>query len=145
MCLYENYPGLRFHIEKANEINEKYYKEYPEFRIRFQPNFTWSSDGLYINRIGIRATNSMCNLKKENRAEVLEAYGFTLEKDINASVPRMTLSLNMGKWIDEITTIDFSKREENSDKAIVVVKEKGYDIKDNSVRLLKLYKQFIEG
>lgn len=52
---------------------------------------------------------------------------------------------DMGKWIDEITTIDFSKREENSDKAIVVVKEKGYDIKDNSVRLLKLYKQFIEG
>ena len=105
LCLYENYPGLRFHIEKANEINEKYYKEYPEFRIRFQPNFTWSSDGLYINRIGIRATNSMCNLKKENRAEVLEAYGFTLEKDINASVPRMTLSLNMGHWIDEGTDI----------------------------------------
>lgn len=28
-------------------------------------------------------------------------YGFTLEKDINASVPRMTLSLNMGHWVDE--------------------------------------------
>ena len=37
LCLYENYPGLRFHIEKANEINENYYKDYPEFRIRFQP------------------------------------------------------------------------------------------------------------
>lgn len=105
LCLYENYPGLRFHIEKANEINEKFYKDYPEFRIRFQPNFTWSSDDLYINRIGIRATNSMCNLKKESRAEVLKAYGFTLEKDINASVPRMTLSLNMGQWIDEGTDI----------------------------------------
>jgi hypothetical protein len=86
---------------KANEINEKYYKDYPEFRIRFQPNFTWSDDGLYVGSIGIRATNSLTNLKKENRKEVLKEYGFSLEKDINASVPRMTLSLNSGHWIDE--------------------------------------------
>ena len=101
LCLYENYPGLRFHIMKSNEINEKYYKNYPEFRIRFQPNFTWSDDGLYVSGIGIRATNSMTNLKKEHRKDVLNEYGFTLEKDINASVPRMTLSLNSGHWIDE--------------------------------------------
>ena len=104
LCLYENYPGLRFHIEKANEINEKYYIDYPEFRIRFQPNFTWHDD-LYVSRIGIRATNSMVNMKKEDRAEILKAYGFSLEKDINASVPRMTLSLNMGHWVDEGTDI----------------------------------------
>ena len=101
LCLYENYPGLRFHILKANEINERYYKDYPEFRIRFQPNFTWSDDGLYVSGIGIRATNSMTNLKKEHRKDVLNEYGFTLEKDINASVPRITLSLNSGHWIDE--------------------------------------------
>ncbi len=101
LCLYENYPGLRFHIIKANEINERYYKDYPEFRIRFQPNFTWSDDGLYVSGIGIRATNSMISLKKDKRAEILKAYGFILEKDINASVPRITLSLNTGKWIDE--------------------------------------------
>ena len=101
LCLYENYPGLRFHIMKSNEINEKYYKNYPEFRIRFQPKFTWSDDGLYVSGIGIRATNSMTNLKKEDRKAVLNAYGFTLEKDINASVPRMTLSLNSDHWIDE--------------------------------------------
>lgn len=101
LCLYENYPALRFHIVKTNEINEKYYKDYPEFRIRFQPNFTWSEDELYVSGIGIRATNSLTNLKKENRKEVLKEYGFILEKDINASVPRMTLSLNSGHWIDE--------------------------------------------
>lgn len=101
LCLYENYPGLKFHIVKANEINEKYYKDYPEFRIRFQPNFTWSDDGMYVSGIGIRATNSMVNIKKENRTEILNEYGLTLEKDINASVPRMTLSLNSGHWIDE--------------------------------------------
>ena len=101
LCLYENYPALRFHIVKANEINEKYYKDYPEFRIRFQPKFKWSDDGLYVSGIGIRATNSLTNLKKENRKEVLKEYGFILEKDINASVPRMTLSLNSDHWIDE--------------------------------------------
>ncbi len=101
LCLYENYPALRFHIVKANEINEKYYKDYPEFRIRFQPKFKWSDDGLYVSGIGIRATNSLTNLKKENRKEVLKEYGFILEKDINASVPRITLSLNSGHWIDE--------------------------------------------
>ena len=105
LCIYENYPGLRFHIEKANEINEKYYRNYPEFRIRFEPNFTWSDDDLYVSRIGIRATNSMVNTKKDNRKEILKAYGLTLEKDINASVPRMTLSLNMGRWEDESTDI----------------------------------------
>ena len=101
LCLYENYPALRFHIVKTNEINEKYYKDYPEFRIRFQPNFTWSDDGLYVSGIGIRATNSLTNLKKENRKEILKEYGFVLEKDINASVPRITLSLNSRHWIDE--------------------------------------------
>ena len=58
-----------------------------------------------MSRIGIRATNSLCNLKKEHRSAVLDAYGFTLEKNINASVPRMTLSLNMGHWIEENTDI----------------------------------------
>ena len=101
LCLYENYPGFRFYIIKANEINEKCYKEYPEFRIRFQPHFTWDGAGLCVNRIGIRATNSMINTKKEARKEVLKSYGLTLEKDVNASVPRITLSLNSGHWIDE--------------------------------------------
>ena len=105
LCLYENYPGLKFHIVKANEINEKYYKNYHEFRIRFEPKFSWSSDDLYVNGIGIRATNSMTNMKKADREAILKQYGFALEKDINASVPRMTLSLNMGKWVDESTDI----------------------------------------
>jgi hypothetical protein len=43
----------------------------------------------------------MNNVKKEDRPKILEKYGFALEKDINASVPRMTLSLNTGHWIGE--------------------------------------------
>lgn len=105
LCLYENYPGFRFYIIKANEINEKYYAEYPDFRIRFQPHFTWSDDELYVKKIGIRATNRMTNIKKEERWKVLKEYGLILEKDINASVPRMTLSLNAGEWIEETEDI----------------------------------------
>lgn len=101
LCLYENYLGLAFFTEKANEINETYYKDYPELQIKFMPHFTWSKNGKYVKGIGIRATNSLTNVKKSDRGLVLEAYGINLEKDINASVPRMTLSLNSGKWIDE--------------------------------------------
>ncbi len=100
-CLYMNYPGLRFYIDKANEINKTYYHDYPELSIRFQPSFTWSEDGTCVKGIGIRATNSMANTKKDDRQEILNQYGFTLKKDVNASVPRMTLSLNSGHWIDE--------------------------------------------
>ncbi len=105
LCLFENYPPLKFHILKADEINERFYSNYPEFRIRFSPTFTWSKDDKYIKSIGIRATNSMVNIKKEDRKKILQSYGFTLEKDINASVPRMTLSLNSGKWIPETEDI----------------------------------------
>ena len=101
LCLYENYPGLRFHIMKANEINSLYYKDYPEFRVRFQPKFEWSVDGSYVKRIGVRATNSITNTKKADRVNILNNHGLTLEKDINASVPRMTLSLNSSHWMDE--------------------------------------------
>ncbi len=101
LCLYANYPGLWFSIMKANEINDTYYRDYPEFRIRFQPNFTWNSKNTMVTKIGIRATNSMTNIKKEDREAILKQYGFTLKKDINASVPRMTLSFNSGRWIDE--------------------------------------------
>ena len=105
LCLYENYPGLQFHTEKANEINKRYYKDYPEFRIQFEPGFSWSDDDSYVSGIGIRATNSMVNIKKELRSKILEAYGLDLEYDINASVPRMTASLNAGHWIDESVDI----------------------------------------
>lgn len=42
LCLYENYPWLAFFTEKANEINENYYRDYPELQIKFMPRFTWS-------------------------------------------------------------------------------------------------------
>lgn len=101
-CLYENYPALRFFIDKSNEINKMCYEEeYQDFRIKFEPKFHWSSGDTYVSGIGIRATNSWTNTKKADRQAVLDDYGLKLCKDINASVPRMTLSLNTGAWVDE--------------------------------------------
>lgn len=101
-CLYENYPALRFFINKANEINKMCYEEEcQDFKIKFEPKFHWSSGDTYVSGIGIRATNSWTNTKKADRQAVLDDYGLKLCKDINASVPRMTLSLNTGAWVDE--------------------------------------------
>ena len=89
----------------ADVINEKYYKDYPEFRIRFQPNFTWSKGGKWIRKIGLRASNELCNLETKEREEKLKQYGFNGKKDVKSSVPRLTLALNSGVWIDEETDI----------------------------------------
>ena len=72
-CLYHNYPEFLLHQQIVDKINE-YYKDYPEFFLRFVPHFTWSKDA--VVRIGIRVTNSLCNTKKEDRASILEQYGF---------------------------------------------------------------------
>ena len=98
-CLYKNYPELEFHQMKADEINERFYKDYPEFKLRFRPHFTWKKNT--VVRIGIRLTNEFCNKTKEERKELLDKYGFRLAKDVKSSVPRLTLSINKGEWIDE--------------------------------------------
>ena len=109
--LYENYPRLSYYQELADEINEKYYIEYPELSLRFIPNFTWSKDGKAVRKIGIRCTNSLVSAKKSKdgnssydglyKEDILKQYGFNLEKDIKSSIPRLTLSINLGGWIDE--------------------------------------------
>ena len=98
-CLYTNYPELKFYQAKADEINDRFYENYPEFKIRFKPHFTWK--GNQVIKIGIRAANSFCSKPKEERDELLKEYGFHLKKDVKSSVPRLTLSINEGRWIDE--------------------------------------------
>lgn len=98
-CLYENYPELLFHQTKADEINDRFYKEYPEFKLSFVPHFTWKKNT--VVKIGIRLTNEFCSKTKEERKELLDKYGFHLSKDVRSSVPRLTLSINKGEWINE--------------------------------------------
>lgn len=98
-CLYLNYPELALYQAKADEINEIFYKDYPEFRLRFRPHFTWQNNK--VVKIGIRLSNEFCNKKKAERKTLLKQYGFHLEHDVRSSVPRLTLSINRGRWVDE--------------------------------------------
>ena len=92
------------------EINRTYYADQPNLQISFEPNITWSS-GSMVTRIGIRATNSFCNAKKEKdnhpgyrghyKQDVLDMYRLVFEKDVKSSVPRLTASINAGRWIPE--------------------------------------------
>ena len=98
-CLYKNYPELEFLQIKVDEMNKNFYEDYPELQLRFRPRYTWK--GNKVVRIGIRLTNEYCCKKREERKELLKQYGFHLEKDVRSSVPRLTLSINKGHWIDE--------------------------------------------
>lgn len=102
-CLHRNYPMFSFYQMKIQEINEKYYKNYPQFEFRFEPKFTWGKGKIIKKVVGIsiRATNAYDNKPKEDRPEILNSYGMVLQRDIKSSVPRLTKSLNEGKWVDD--------------------------------------------
>lgn len=109
--LYRNYPDLGYYQELADEINATYYADYPEMAISFTPSYTWNKGNKAIIKIGIRATNELVAAKKDKdgnenfygvyKEDILSEYGLTLEKDVTSSVPRITLSLNIGKWVPE--------------------------------------------
>ena len=100
-CLEQNYINFRFIKEKVDEMNERFYSDDINFSIRFKTNYDWNKKGTMVVGIGIRATNSYCNLEKSVRKKLLKEMGFNLEKDVRSSVPRLTLSLNSGHWINE--------------------------------------------
>ena len=109
--LYKNYPQLAHYQQLADYLNETYYADDPHMAISFTPHFTWSKSNKYIRKISIRATNAFVAAKKEKtdddnfhgyyRDDILNEHGLNLEKDVNSSVPRITRSLNTGKWISE--------------------------------------------
>jgi hypothetical protein len=109
--LYQNYPYLAYYQELADIINETYYADHPELSISFTPNYTWNKGNKAITKIGIRATNELVSAKREKddnenfygayKEDILNKYGLNLEKDVTSSIPRITLSLNVGQWIKE--------------------------------------------
>lgn len=100
-CLEENYINFRFIKDKVDEMNERFYGEDVYFSIKFKTHYEWNSDYTVVKGIGIRATNSYCNLEKSEREKLLKQMGFNLMKDVKSSVPRLTLSLNSKHWVDE--------------------------------------------
>ena len=94
-----------------DEINNTYYTDYPDLQISFEPRFTWNRKNTMVTKIGIRATNGYCNAKKDKdnnpnfygyyKQDVLDKFSLVFEKDVKSSVPRLTASINSGKWIAE--------------------------------------------
>lgn len=113
--LHQRYPDLKKYQEIADEINEKYYADYPEFKVRFELNFTWDKEKNAVQGIRLRATNSSVsasnseehgeNFHRLIKKELLEKHGLNLSKDVKSSVPRITLSLNQHYWEKESTDI----------------------------------------
>lgn len=110
--LYQNYPYLSYYQEMADKINDTYYVDCPEMAVNFTPNFTWNKGNKAITKIGIRATNILVSAKKDKddnnekykgyyKEDILTKYKLNLDKDVKSSVPRITLSLNTGRWVEE--------------------------------------------
>ena len=93
------------------KINSTYYADYPDLQIAFEPNITWNKKNKKVKKIGIRVTNSYCNAKKVKdnnpnfhghyKQDILDRFSLVFEKDVKSSVPRLTASINSGKWIPE--------------------------------------------
>ena len=108
-CLELNYPHLGLIKHKVDEINERFYKERPQFAIKFEPTFHWNKTNDVVEGIVIRATNSFSNKKKIKRYWIKKRNEFSIEQDMKSSVPRLTLSLNLGHWVGEDEVEDIYK------------------------------------
>ena len=108
--LFKKYPQLEYYMDLADLINEVYFADDDSRKITFQPNFKYGTGNKCVKKIGIRATNSLCNIKKvkenddrENqiyRDDILEQYGLNEGFDVKSSVPRVTYLINNGVWLD---------------------------------------------
>jgi hypothetical protein len=120
--IHKKYPILGYVQNIVNEINNTHYKDYPELQIRFEPKFTYSKSGV-LTKIGIRATSQVCGSKKGKkgkffgilRSQVRRRFGIHefSNSDVKSSIPRVTKSLNQGKWIPEDIDIYESILEES--------------------------------
>ena len=109
--LHQNYPDLEYYEMLADYINQTYYADDVDLQIKYQPNFTWNNKNKgnnNVHKIGIRATNSLVSASKKNdsrtyiiRDDVKRTYKLHLEYDVSSSVPRLTLSINLGRWVSE--------------------------------------------
>lgn len=107
--VYENYPELKEIQKLSDEINEKYYKDKPEFAISCELKVKWNErpkkKGVKkkrcITKIKFRATNSYSCLEESERHKLLDSLGYKLASDVNCSVPRLNLSMNLGKWFSK--------------------------------------------
>jgi hypothetical protein len=103
--LSKNYPQLADYAAKVADINAKLPADE---QVTFTPTITRNRKGDIVTKIGIRATNPLVSLPKEEtesgaitRADMLaDKLGNWTEIDVKSSVPRVTYLLNYGTWQD---------------------------------------------
>ena len=99
-CLETNYSYLKEYYQTCNEINEKFYKDDEDLKIRLRIKFRWTKKNT-ITKIKLRGCCALNNYKKCDRETIKEKYGFDKEYDITSSVPRITYLLNKKEWKDQ--------------------------------------------
>lgn len=108
-ALLQRYPTLAHYRELAADLNEWYYKDWPELQIRFEPSVSRSEN--YVTGIGIRAYSPICSYPKEaadgcaSRKCFFESYFGPEAKvdvyDVRSSIYRVAFFLNKGKWLND--------------------------------------------
>lgn len=77
--MHQRYPDLKKYQEIADEINENHYADYPEFKVRFELNFTWDKEKIAVQGIRLRATNS--SVSASNTEEHGENFHRLIKKE----------------------------------------------------------------
>ena len=106
-CLDMNLPYLDEYRRICNEINEKYYKDNDDLKIRLRVKFKWTKNDT-ITKIKLRGCCALNNYKKCDRPAILNKYGFDKEYDITSSVPRVTYLLNKKEFVAHVEKSDFA-------------------------------------
>lgn len=99
-CLEMNFPYLNDYRQTCNEINEKFYKDDEDLKIRLRIKFRWTQKDT-ITKIKLRGCCALNSYKKSDRPAIMKRYGFDKEYDITSSVPRITYLLNKRVWLDQ--------------------------------------------
>lgn len=105
-CLEVNFPYLNEYRQTCHKINEEFYKNDEDLKIRLRIKFRWTKKNI-VTKIKLRGCCALNNYKKADRQAIKDKYGFDHEYDIKSSVPRVTYLLNKKEWKDQ--SYDFYK------------------------------------
>jgi hypothetical protein len=98
--ILKTYPFLKELFRAVDEANSKLDDlslcDKCQITVRFNRKRT------KITKIGFRISNSNCNLRKNERVEILKKNGLTIENDITSSILSITYALNNGYWAKNI-------------------------------------------
>ncbi len=95
-----NFPYLNEYRQTCNRINEEFYKDDEDLKIRLRIKFKWTKKNK-VTKIKLRGCCALNNYKKCDKPAIKDKYGFDQEYDITSSVTRVTYLLNKKEWKDQ--------------------------------------------